>query len=165
MTLRRLSPEDWAAFRDIRLEMLLTEPEAFGSTHAEWAAKPEAEIMDWLQMIHAFGVFADDRRILSTAAWTPKRGQAVAHRGEVIAVYTRSEARGQGYLRRLMERIEGDAIAAGCLQLELDVSDTNAGAEAAYRALGYESIGQLPRALRHDGRFLGKITMVKALDG
>ena len=38
----RLTPDDWEVHRDLRLEALATDPEAFGATYADNAAYDEA---------------------------------------------------------------------------------------------------------------------------
>ncbi|MBF9036404.1 GNAT family N-acetyltransferase [Rhodobacterales bacterium HKCCE2091] len=164
MILRRLAPGDWAAFRDIRLAMLRSDPTAYGSRYDDWAGKTRAEIEDWLERIHLFAAI-DGGRCLASAGWHPEGTGVVAHRGHVICVYTRPEARGQGLMGRVLSALAEDAAAAGILQLELAVAEDGAAARAAYAAAGYVETGRIPRALRHDGRFRDVLCMVRALDG
>ena len=99
--IRGLTPADWGTFRDIRLDMLQTASTAFGSIHAEWAAKTEQDVRDWLSLMHGFGHMADGR-CLAVGAWYRLAGAVRQHRGEVIAVYTRPDARGQGLCAKIM---------------------------------------------------------------
>lgn len=163
MTIRRLDPSDWARFREIRLEMLRTAPRAFGATQAEWAAKPEREIRDWLARMHMLGLF-DGPRLVGTAAFHRRPGPVATHRAEVIAVYLRAEARGQGHAARLIEALAEAARAQGVLQLELDVADWNAPAIALYERAGFAPVGRMPRAMRDGARFTDTIVMVRPLD-
>jgi GNAT superfamily N-acetyltransferase len=163
MTIRRLTPDDWAAFRDIRLEMLRTAPAAFGSTHADWAAKPEGEIREWLCRMHAFGLFSG-ADLWGCAACRVAGGARVRHRASVIAVYLRPAARGQGHTRRLLAALAAAARADGVLQLELDVTDTNRAAIAAYERAGFVATGATPRALRLASGFADAVTMIRRLD-
>ena len=163
MTIRRLDPSDWARFREIRLDMLRTAPRAFGATQAEWAAKPEREIRDWLAKMYTLALF-DGTRIMGTAAFSRRPGPVAAHRAEVIAVYLRAEARGQGHAARLIEALVEAARAQGILQLELDVADWNAPAIALYDRAGFTPVGRMPRAMRDGARFTDTLVMVRNLD-
>ncbi|MBF9059835.1 GNAT family N-acetyltransferase [Rhodobacterales bacterium HKCCSP123] len=163
MTIRRLLPDDWAAFRDIRLDMLARDPRAFGSTHADWAAKPEAEIRDWLARMHLWAV-VEGGRALGTAAFCRETAPSATHRAEVIAVYLRPEARGRGHMTRLLSALARDARGEGILQLELQVATWNSPAIAAYARAGFERIATIPRAMRDGGGFSDTAMFVLRLD-
>jgi RimJ/RimL family protein N-acetyltransferase len=163
MTIRRLDPSDWARFREIRLDMLRADPRAFGATQAEWAAKSEREIRDWLAKIHTLALF-QGQRILGTAAFHRNSAARATHRAEVIAVYLRADARGQGHAARLLAALSEAAQAQGILQLELDVADWNTRAIALYERAGFETVGRMPRAMRDGARFIDTIVMVRRLD-
>ena len=163
MTIRRLDPSDWARFREIRLDMLRTAPTAFGSTQEEWAAKPERDIRDWLAKIHTLGLF-DGPRLVGTAAFHRQTSPRATHRAEVIAVYLRPAARGQGHALTLLAALADAAKTQGILQLDLHVADWNAPAIALYARAGFATTGRMPRAMRHGGRFSDTLIMVRALD-
>jgi RimJ/RimL family protein N-acetyltransferase len=163
MTIRRLDPSDWARFREIRLDMLRAAPRAFGSTEAEWAEKPEREIRDWLARMHTLALF-DGPRILGTAAVHRRPGSRADHRAEVIAVYLRPEARGQGQGAALLAGLAAAARAEGVLQLELEVATWNTAAIAAYERAGFVRVGLMPRAMRDGARFVDDLIMVLPLD-
>jgi len=163
MTIRRLDPSDWARFREIRLEMLRAAPRVYGATQAEWATKPEREIRDWLARVHTLALFAGPR-ILGAAGFHRRSGTRATHRAEVIAVYLRPEARGQGQATRLFAALADAARADGLLQLELEVADWNAPAIAAYERAGFVRVGMMPRAMRDGARFTDDVVMVLALD-
>lgn len=163
MTIRRLDPSDWARFREIRLDMLRAAPRAFGATQADWAAKPEREIRGWLTNIHTLAVF-DGPRILGTAGFQRRTGTRNTHRGEVVAVYLRPDARGQGHAAHLFAALAEAARAERLLQLELEVADWNTAAIASYRRAGFVEVGKMPRAMQDGARFTDTLVMVLALD-
>lgn len=163
MTIRRLVAADWALFREIRLEMLRASPRSFGSTHAEWAAKPEREIRDWLTRMHVQGLL-DGPRILGCAAYHRHRGNRAAHRADLIAVYLQPAARGQGNMTRLLAALADAARAEGVVQMELEVADWNAPAIASYEKAGFRAIGTRPRAMRDGAGFTDDLMMVMPLD-
>lgn len=159
---RRLGPGDWRAFRAIRLEMLQEDPDFFGSTHAEWAARAPDEIMAWLENIHLWAEVSGGR-ILATAGWHRLSGAVQAHRASVICVYTTPEARGRGLAAALLSALEDDALGHGITQCELNVGDNNPVAFAAYRASGYRQIATIPNALNYSGTFVDQHEMMKPL--
>lgn len=161
--IRRLTPADWLAFRDIRLEMLREEPDAYGSPYSDWAERPEAMIREWLTRMQTFASI-DGNRILACAALSRAQNPLAAHRAEVIAVYTRQEARGQGRMRAILTCMAAEARRQGILQLELQVADWNEVAIAAYEQIGFRRYGVLPRAVRREAAFGDDILMAWALD-
>jgi ribosomal protein S18 acetylase RimI-like enzyme len=163
MKIRRLTAADWSIFRDIRLDMLSQSPGAFGSSFTDWVMKPEAEIRTWLERIHTLGSF-DRRTLVATAAMVRASSSQSRHRAEVIAVYARPEARGQGITATLLRQLAVEAAETGILQLELQVADDNAPAIALYRRLGFVQVGRIPRAVLHQGSYRDDLTMVWPLD-
>jgi ribosomal protein S18 acetylase RimI-like enzyme len=59
---------------------------------------------------------------------------------EVKSMYVSRSARGDGLGRRLLERLEELAAAAGCRAIRLDTADHLTAAIALYRGLGYREI-------------------------
>ncbi|HBH26642.1 MAG TPA: hypothetical protein DDX54_04495 [Rhodospirillaceae bacterium] len=55
MTLRRLGPQEWAVYRDLRLASLVAHPEYFSESHADSAAFPPQE---WQKRLHENAIFA-----------------------------------------------------------------------------------------------------------
>lgn len=161
--IRRLLPADWLAFRDIRLDMLRAEPDAYGAALADWDTRPEAMIRDWLTRMHAFGA-VDGATITATAAFARAGHARTRHRAEVVAVYTRPPERGRGLLRSLFTRMAEEARKIGIVQFELQVASQNAAAIAAYGRIGFDRTGILPRAVCDAGRYTDDILMVWPLD-
>lgn len=150
MILRRIAPDDWAAFRAIRLEMLTQAPEAFASRAEDWAQKTEADIRRWLTDIHMIGAWNGDD-LIACAGFFPQPHARMAHRANVIAVYTRPAHRGAGLSGHVIGAVAHAALTRGIDQLELQVLAGNATAIASYRKAGFVVAGTIPRALRIDG--------------
>ena len=163
MKVRRLTAADWQVFRDIRLEMLSQSPGAFGSTFTDWVTRPEAEIRTWLERMYTLGSF-DRRTLVATAALARATSDLSRHRAEVISVYAKPEARGQGIATDLMQQLASDAAAQGIVQLELQVAADNVQAIALYTRLGFRTVGRIPRAVRIKDQFRDDLMMVWALD-
>jgi GNAT superfamily N-acetyltransferase len=70
--------------------------------------------------------------------------QALQHdepRGRIIAFVVRSDARGQGVARALLDAIEAAARAAGAVHLHVTSAHHREDAHAAYLALGFSDTG------------------------
>ncbi len=93
--IRQLGPADAAAYREIRLEGLERHPEAFGSTYeAEAALSPE----EFVRRVTEVPTFAAERdgRLLGLVGLARESGVKRRHRGTLIRMYVRPEARGSG---------------------------------------------------------------------
>lgn len=65
-----------------------------------------------------------------------------ADEAEILTVAVVPEMRRRGIARALMERMLADAADLGAAVMYLDVRESNEGARALYRVLGFEEIGQ-----------------------
>ncbi|MCE7973816.1 MAG: GNAT family N-acetyltransferase [Leptolyngbya sp. PLA1] len=85
--------------------------------------------------------------VQAVAAWAPNQ----PHRAEVCKMIVHRCCRGTGLGRRLMDRIEQEAAAAGFTLLTLDAKAGGA-AERLYARCGWARVGEIPRyALDTDG--------------
>ncbi len=158
----QLGADDAAAWRDIRLEMLQTEPLAFGARYQDWHDRPLTDFAGWLDRVHMFGA-VESKEILASAGWSAMPEPSEAHRGLIVAVYTRPAWRGQGLIDQLIQAICDHALGK-VVQLELAVAARNPAALRAYARSGFKQTGTTPRALCHDGVYVDEITMVRPLD-
>ena len=128
--LRRLGPEDWELFRDIRLRSLADSPDAFGSTLAREQGFSEA---DWRQRV-AGPVFAVlDPDPVSVGGIFDHDGV-----GQVWGMWTDPAHRHRGHARRIL-----DALIAPDVDAVLDVNVANDPARAAYERYGFVRTGRL----------------------
>ena len=146
-SIRRLGPADAAAYREIRLEGLERHPEAFGSTYETEAA---LSLDDFVRRVAEVPTFVAERdgRLLGLAGLaresTPKR----RHRGTLIRMYVRPEARGSGAADALVEAVLDHARAEGLDSVILAVTVGNEAARRLYDRHGFTVYGVEPAALR-----------------
>jgi predicted GNAT family acetyltransferase len=133
--LRRLSPDDWAVLRDVRLRALADSPDAFGSTLDRERPFDEKE---W-------------RRRLVRPVWVAEvGGRPVAMAGafsndgalQVWGMWTDPDHRGRGHARALLDALVGDAVTDG-RPVALHVNTANSGARAFYEGYGFVGTGEL----------------------
>ena len=149
LLIRILTPEDWAAWRDLRTEMLRDAPEGFHADLGEVADWGEAE---WRNSIRPlpdarFGLFQGGY-LAGSACFFREKGVKLAHKGWMTAVYVTPGLRGQGWGRELVRAVIGHA------REQVDVLLTGASVAGApvYKAEGFETYGIERDASRVDGR-------------
>jgi hypothetical protein len=90
--IRRLGADEAEIFRDIRLESLRCNPEAFGSSFAAESVKPASWFADRLGTSFVLGAFRA-AKLLGIAALVIQQGDKRAHKGMLIGMYVRPDAR------------------------------------------------------------------------
>jgi ribosomal protein S18 acetylase RimI-like enzyme len=161
IAVRQLLAADAAAFRDIRLEMLQINPEAFGSTYEAESGTSVDEFANWLGRSFVAGGFIG-HQLAGVAAFYPLQGPKVSHRGNIWGVYVRSAFRGRGVGHAVLSEVLRHA---GTLveQVHLQVVAENAAAYALYERLGFTRYGTEPRALRVGDRYYDEHLMALRL--
>src|SRR5271170_4286605 len=101
---RRLLRADAAFYRDIPLEGLRLSPEAFGSTFERENAQTPEWFAQRLGNSDMFGAF-DGGEIVGTAGLLFGAGRKEEHKGRLVGMYVRPNARRSGVGRRLIEAI------------------------------------------------------------
>ena len=133
---RSVGPDDWEAWRDLRLRSLRDSPDAFGSTYERetgfseilWRERltqgPRVLVLEDGTPVALGGGYPDDAGLMVFGMWTDP-----AHRG-------------RGHARAILDVVTGWA-AERRLPVELHVALVNPGARAAYAAYGFVATGEL----------------------
>jgi ribosomal protein S18 acetylase RimI-like enzyme len=161
---RRLAqenPDDAALYRDIRLEALSANPEAFGSTFETENAQPLSWFFDRLGATTVLGAFSD-MRLVAMAGFAIQQGQKSAHKGLLWGMYVRPGARGTGVGRRLIESVL-DLARQRVELIQLTVVRDNEQARRLYANLGFLDYGLEKNALKQGGRYYDEVLMAKDL--
>ena len=158
---RRLTPADAALYRDIRLEGLRRNPEAFGSTFEAEDARPLAFFSERLSGSAAFGAFLHSE-IIGIAGLLIREGRKEAHKALLVGMYVRPSARKVGVGRRLVETILEFARSRVEL-IQLAVVSDNEPARRLYGRMGFLEYGLEKKALKQDGRYYDELLMAKDL--
>jgi len=158
--IRRLAPGDAALYRDIRLEGLRCDPQAFGSTFEAENARPLAFFSDRIGF-QTFGAFHGSE-LVGITGLVIHEGQKEAHKGLLVGMYVRPSARNVGIGRRLVETIIEFARHRVEL-IQLAVVSENEQARRLYERLGFVEYGLEKNALKHEGRYYDEVLMAKNL--
>ena len=97
---RLLSPDDAALFREIRLEGLSRDPDAFASTFEEENGRPLSFFTDRLAASAVFAAFRGTG-LPGVAGFYVQPGPKHRHKGVLWGMYVRPHARGAGIGARL----------------------------------------------------------------
>ncbi|WP_354066977.1 GNAT family N-acetyltransferase [Bradyrhizobium sp. OAE829] len=95
LQIRRLQVSDAALYRDIRLEALQKNPEAFGSTFEKERAEPLSWFEARLGLADVFAAFVDGT-IAGIAGYSAQENLKQAHKGRLWTMYVRAAARNMG---------------------------------------------------------------------
>jgi len=128
--LRRLGPDDWDDFRDIRLRSLADSPDAFGSTLEREQAFTED---DWRRRLTGPVYVVDDPTPVAVGGMFDNEGI-----GQIWGMWTDPAHRGRGHARRIL-----DAVTPLLPRIQLHVNVANPVARTAYERYGFVGTGVL----------------------
>ncbi len=162
MHVRRLTPDDAAAFHALRLAGLQDTPSAFGSSHAEERDMPPARIAERLAPAQDRGIFGafDGERLTGLCALGRESAVKASHKGFVWGMVVSPHARRGGVGRALLAEALALARSVAALrQVNLCVNAGNAAAIRLYESAGFKAFGREPGALLVDGVLHDEILM------
>jgi RimJ/RimL family protein N-acetyltransferase len=163
IAIRQLTPDDAAAYRELRLRGLREHPDAFTSSYEEDREKPLAATERRLAPDGAdcvYGAFAGGT-LAGVAGLSRERRAKNRHKAVVFGMYVAPEHRklgiGAALLRNVIDRARHEP---GLEQLELTVTETNVVARTLYEKAGFRSFGIEPRAIRVGDTYFEKNHMI-----
>jgi RimJ/RimL family protein N-acetyltransferase len=159
--IRRLETADAALYREIRLEALKQNPEAFGSTFESENDKPPSWFEAAVSQRDIFGAFVQGT-LAGIAGYMAQNNPKQAHKAVLWGMYVRTAARNSGLGKRLVEAVL-DHACERVEALQLTVVSENEAARRLYGSLGFVEYGVEKRALKQDGRYYDEVLMVKFL--
>jgi ribosomal protein S18 acetylase RimI-like enzyme len=166
MLIRKLTPEDAAAYRALRLQALRECPTAFASSEEEELGIPLLVVGANLAADEGacvLGAF-DDAALVGVVGLQREQPRKLAHKAFVWGVYVAPQSRRQGLGRELMmEALAQAAAMPGVRQVNLSVNAANAPAMALYRAMGFEPFGTERGFMMLDGELLDETHMACVL--
>jgi RimJ/RimL family protein N-acetyltransferase len=162
LKIRRLETDDVASYRELRLEALKNNPEAFASSWEDETAKPCSWWMERLQANTVFGGWIDDLSLLGTAGFRVHDVAKLRHKGILWGMYVRPDARGSGLAAALVRQVIEHARPL-VEEICLTVVASNAAAHRLYSAAGFEPYGIERRALKVGDAYYDEVLMALPL--
>ena len=159
--IRLLTRADALAYRDIRLDGLRQNPEAFASTFEDERDLPLDWFKERITQSQIFGAILV-QGLVGVVGLRPHADAKQRHKAMIWGMYVRREARQYGIGERLVDAAV--AYASGHVeQLQLAVVTENEAARRLYVKAGFIEYGHQINALKHGGRYYDDILMVKFL--
>lgn len=161
----RLPPEQWRAYKDLRLEALKNEPQAFGSSYAGSLNIPDA---DWRTRLEnaARGkghwlLFAREKdALVGMIGAFIEDAPGIAM---IVSVYVAKAARGRGISKKLMTAILAELTRSQSVETaRLTVNKDQFAAVALYRGFGFKVLREEEAAMG-DGKSYIEYVMEKPL--
>jgi ribosomal protein S18 acetylase RimI-like enzyme len=145
LNIRTLEAADWRLYRSLRLRALEESPDAFATTHAEQAARPDDS---WAARLAAAAASADDCPLVAEQdgeplglAWA-KADAADPRVVEIFQVWVAPAARGRGIAAGLLREAIGWARARRARAVRLDVTQGDNAAVRLYLREGFRNAGE-----------------------
>jgi RimJ/RimL family protein N-acetyltransferase len=161
--IRRLEADDVAIYRELRLEALTSNPEAFGASWEDETAKPASWWKERLEVNTIFGGWIDHSPLLGVAGFHVNGAPKHRHKGILWGMYVRSDGRGTGLAASLVRHVIEHAQAL-VEQICLTVVASNAAAYRLYNAAGFEQYGLERRGLKVGNQYYDEVLMALPLD-
>lgn len=165
VVVRRLGPDDVAAYRALRLRGLAEHPEAFTSSAGDEDAMPSDKLARRLAPDASrphdvvYGAFVGGE-LAGLCGMDVDMREKVRHKGHVFGMYVPAERTGRGVGRALIDRVVAHAREHGLAQLTLTCTAGNQPARRVYERAGFAMVGREPHAIRVDGASHDKVFMV-----
>ena len=157
MEVRKLSADDAAEFKILRLRALREHPEAFGASdeeEGEFSLETVASRLEQNQPDQTYFAAFIEGTMVGTGRFSRVAGIKRRHRAMISAIYALPEVRGQGVARAITTHIlEFARTQAGVEDLHLSVTSGNRSARTLYRNLGFVTWGVCPRYIYHQGQY------------
>lgn len=163
VVIRRLGDDDVEQYRDVRLESLQFEPEAFPTRYDEASAEELGYFQGLLRKNIVMGLF-EDEELIGVAAYGKREDRPkMAHTGRIWGIYIKPKARGKGYGKQILSETLNH-VPAGIERVYMSViareSDPT---DALYEKLGFETYGRRPKSLKDNDTYYDQVLMVKEL--
>lgn len=154
--IRALSPEDAGKFRELRLQALSNNPEAFGGTYDEFINTPIETVRARIGTTtenFILGAFTEMEELIGMVGFWREQSLKMKHKGNIWGMYVSSNFRSQGLGKRLIqELINRTKMIDGLEQINLCVVTSNQSARNLYISIGFEIYGLEKCALKHNGQ-------------
>jgi ribosomal protein S18 acetylase RimI-like enzyme len=159
--LKKVLPEDWEKFKEIRLYGLQTDPQAFGKSFENESNETDSY---WKEMVsgseRSFYVVEGGLKFIGIAGLK----KMTRDNWQIVAVYVLPEFRGQNLSKRLIEQVIHEAKINNAIKVSLIVNTKQESAVNLYKKIGFEIINTKRDQIMGDGKTYDEYYMEKSLE-
>ncbi len=145
ISISQLPAESWQDYRTLRLEALLQDPLAFGSTYDEELHISEEQ---WRERIKNIWFAFIEEQVVGMIGLIRDTGLPGEHRAHLISFWTQPAHRGKGIGKNLILHVQEQGRRIGLRKIYLHVTTTQESAIKLYESLGFVKIGLLKENTR-----------------
>lgn len=159
--IRKLSRNDWQIFKEIRLQMLKEEPQAYARTFEEMVKRTDDE---WKENVISANsgllvLWVNGKLAGINGYFYPNKEEV-----EIWGMFIRSEFRGHGLGKKLMEEIEKEIRKDKNIKLiRIEVTTTQKVAYGLYKKMGFKVVGRKKGATKFNGEIYDDIILEKII--
>lgn len=161
ISFKKVSPDDWQKFREIRLKGLQTDPQAFGGTFESESQENEEYWKERFSNPERCFYAAENGNIFVATAGSKKIAE---DNWMIIAVYTLPEFRGKNISQELINHLVDEAKIKGATKVSLMVNPIQESAVKLYEKMGFKTIKIEKNQKMGDGKVYDEFYMEKSLD-
>ncbi|MDG5471892.1 GNAT family N-acetyltransferase [Jeotgalibacillus sp. ET6] len=143
-------------YRELRLQALLRNPEAFAASYEEEKELSIEAFQTRLELpgFFTFGEWVDEK-LVGTVTLIPQKKEKLRHKSDIVAMYVDPQYRQKGIGRKLIEKaIQQAGEIKEVEQVLLTVVESNANAKRLYTSLGFKPFGLEKKALKLNGVYI-----------
>jgi ribosomal protein S18 acetylase RimI-like enzyme len=162
ISIKKLSGVDAAAYRDLRLDGLSQNPEAFGASLED---ESPLSVDDFAQRLEGGAVFGAclncEAALVGAVGLRIPVASKTKHKGAIWGMYVRPDVRGKGIGAALIKHVL-DYAKPLVEEVTIIVGASNVAAYNLYLTMGFEQYGLEKRALKIDQTYHDEVLMALA---
>lgn len=159
-----LSADRWQEYKELRLEALKLEPQAFAMSYAEEVTRADSDWIDRLKPKYpaAAKLFLEiDSKLAGIIGSYCEKDDP--HTAIIILVYIRKEFRGLGLGKKMLQKLLNNLSKLPEInKFRLSVTATQIPAIKTYESLGFKEISRKKDEVLHSGKKYDEIVMEKS---
>jgi len=163
--IKQASMKDWRAFKKIRLDALMNNPESFGSSYEEEANKEDKKWKEKFKDTNRIVFIAFNHKLpIGVALVSYESAERFKHLAHMYSVYIKKEFRGKGISNLLIKSIMlSIKRRKNIKKIKLNVVKQQIQAINLYKKFGFKIIGELKKEMKIKNKYYDEYLMERLL--